>query len=74
MSTPLPDFEDPALDVEDWAEGFSDAAIICAVLIELLDRPAHTTAEEGSTYTTVVFVGQELDAVRALVQRLGALG
>lgn len=66
-------FEDPDFDAEDWAEDFEDAATIGDALSKLLDRPTTTTVEDGSTYTTVVFVGQELDAVQALVQRLRAL-
>lgn len=78
----LPDFEDPDFDVEAWVEDFADPGAIGEVLESLLDRPSHTTVEDGSAHTTedgsahttVAFVGQELDALRALVQRLRALG
>lgn len=69
----LPDFEDPNFDADAWAEEFTDAQAIGAVLEELFDRPTTTTVEDGSSSTALAFVGQELDAVRALAQRLRAL-
>lgn len=73
MSAAPPDFEDPAFDPEAWAEEFEDAPAIGEALEMLLDRPSSTTSDHGAMHTTIVFVGQELDAIRALVQRLHEL-
>lgn len=67
------DFDDPDFDAEDWAQSFEDAPSIGEVLHSLFDRPSQTTIEEGVSHTTVVFTGQEFDAIQALAQRLREL-
>jgi hypothetical protein len=69
----LPDFESSDFDAEEWVASFEDAATIGNILERMLDRPTTTTIEEGSEFTTTVFLGQELEALRALAQRLREL-
>lgn len=69
----LPDFEDPEFEAEEWAENFETAEEIGEILDTLLDRPTTTTVENGSQHITLVFIGQELEALRALAQRLREL-
>lgn len=66
----VPDFEAPDFDADEWAANFDDAALIGEQIEALLDRPTSTTMEDGSSHTTVIFLGQELEALRALAQRL----
>lgn len=66
----VPDFEAPDFDAEEWAANFDDPASIGHQMEALLDRPTSTTIENGSSHTSVVFLGQEYDALRALAQRL----
>lgn len=65
-----PDFEAPDFDAEEWAANFDDPVEIGHQMEALLDRPMSTTIENGSSHTSIVFLGQELEALRALVQRL----
>lgn len=65
-----PNFNDDSFDPEEWVCEMQDPAEFGEALVRLLDRPTVTTIEDGKSRTTVVFEGQEYEALQALAERL----